>query len=328
MDQGVMIRVPCPLCGCRSTHYERTVRGFTLERCRRCRFVFANPRYGPDELINEYQRDPETYIATYDRLARTTVAADSDRILGELEALVPGRGRLLDVGRAAGHFFERAAGRGWEAHGVDPGEWTRQAAAARGLENLHVGLLADQNFPDGYFDVVTSIQVVEHLPRPRDDFAEVRRVLRVGGVFYVNVPNYNCLSIVLNRDDFELNSPMGHVNYFTPGTLRRMLSASGFEVLSTSTYGGLKWENLLGRRIVSDQSAAYRNVQGARDGGGAVGATGVRRGLKALIYPLVRDVLYRRAQVGMSLEAFARQPDGAPGGVAETESRVGRLCAG
>src|SRR5262249_26122198 len=136
-----------------------------------------------------------------------------------------------------------------------------EAARRRKVPHFHQGLLSDQHFPDEWFDAVCAQQVLEHLPDPARDLAEIRRVLRPGGVLYVNVPNYRCLSILLGRDDFELNWPMEHVNYFRPGTLRKLLDRCGFDVLRTSTFGGVKWENIVGKPTQSDESRARRGEQ-------------------------------------------------------------------
>jgi SAM-dependent methyltransferase len=312
LDCPALVRVPCPHCGGRPTRPERTVRGFALERCLGCGFVFANPQYPPDRVVREYEEQPELegLIRHYALVTTPETLASYDAILRGVEALLPGRGRLLDFGCAAGYFVERAAGRGWEAHGLDAGRWTAQAAAARGVANIHVGLLADRSLDEGSFDTVHAHQVLEHLPSPRDDLAELRRLLRPGGVLYANVPNYRCLAIVLGRDDFDLNYPMAHLNYFTPGSLARMVRAAGFEVVRTSTSGGLKWENLLGRPIASDRTRALAaSAPDAAGGPGAPRAAPARRPLwKRLAYPVVHATLYRWAQVGMTLEIFARRP--------------------
>ena len=246
----------------------------------------------------------------YARVTTPEVLAAYDRILAEVEALLPGRGRLLDFGCAAGYFVGHAADRGWEAHGLDAGRWAARAAAARGAANVHVGLLADRTFGEGTFDTVHAHQILEHLPSPLEDLAELRRVLRPGGVFYANVPNYRCLATVLGRDDFELNTPMGHLNYFTPGSLARMVREAGFEVVRTSTCGGLKWENLLGRPISSDRTRALAApASDPEAGAGARSADSTRRPLwKRLADPVVNATFYRWAQVGMTLEIFARRP--------------------
>lgn len=305
---ATLVRIPCPLCDSEDSVFARVLDGFRVERCKRCGFVFVNPQYGAAELITQYESRPEDeFILMYERLAKTSAYDDYKRILGEIEAFLPQRGRLLDFGCAAGYFFELASRRGWDAHGVDVGPWTRKAAAARQLENLHVGLLKDLSFPTGHFDVVYSNQVVEHLQKPKDDLAEIRRILRPGGLIYLNVPNYQCLSILLGRDQFEMNKPMGHLNYFTPRTLRALLEASKFHVIRTSTYGGVKWENILGRRIKSDQLSAYElsNVEASDDTTSTTCGVRSDSRLQQIVSKFARRLVYRWAQVGMSLEAIA-----------------------
>jgi 2-polyprenyl-3-methyl-5-hydroxy-6-metoxy-1,4-benzoquinol methylase len=45
------------------------------------------------------------------------------------------------------------------------------------------------DFPDGYFDVVTCIEVLEHVENVRQSLGEIHRVLRHGGTFAWTVPN-------------------------------------------------------------------------------------------------------------------------------------------
>jgi len=46
-------------------------------------------------------------------------------------------------------------------------------------------------FPDGYFDVVVSVAVLEHVQDLDATMLESLRVLKVGGMLWANVPNYN-----------------------------------------------------------------------------------------------------------------------------------------
>lgn len=305
-----LVRVPCPICGRTATKPERVIRGYALERCRGCGLVFANPQETATDLLGEYEDrgDPEQLIAFYERVTTPERLAEYDRILDDLAALLPERGRLLDFGCGPGYFFERAQRHGWNAHGVEVGAWAALAAARRGLRNFHAGLLANQPFRDGEFDVVTVQQVLEHLPAPRTTLAEIGRVLRPGGVLYANVPNYRTLSILLGRDDFELNYPMAHVNYFTPATLARLLTACGFDVLRTTSSGGLKWENLLGRRTISEEVRAAHDEPPTRVNHTAVVPQGSQQPwLKRLVFPAVKKLFYEWAKVGMTLEVFAQK---------------------
>jgi hypothetical protein len=106
-----------------------------------------------------------------------------------------------------------------------------------------------------------------------------------------------------------MNMPPEHVNFFTPGSLRRLLRAGGFGGVRTRTGGGLKWENLLGRRIVRDVAI---ECDGA-DTPVAAGAAGRRPGFRAVIKQavkttVVRPLFYDGLKVGMLLVGLARRP--------------------
>jgi 2-polyprenyl-3-methyl-5-hydroxy-6-metoxy-1,4-benzoquinol methylase len=269
--------------------------------------VFVNPQPVTAELKAMYLRkDAERQVDFYMRTVSPTKLLDHDRILQEIATRRPPGKRLLDIGCAAGHFMERARAAGFESHGIDVARWVEKVAERRGVANVRAVSLHEAAFPDEWFDVVHSNQVFEHLPRPLRELSEIRRILKPNGILYLNVPNYRCLSIVLGRDDFELNTPPEHVNYFTPRTLSALVRMGGFEPLGTSAYGGVKWENLLGRPITSEIAEAVR-----------AGAGSGRTSERPIVFRppprpslpgrLARAVLYRTLKVGMTLEIFARR---------------------
>ena len=309
-----MIHVACPLCDGDDQAFERTVRGFQLVRCRNCSFVFVNPRYSDaalDEIYTSKESDAHTDL--YSRIATPGLIAAYNLILDRLERLLPGRGKLLDVGCGAGYFFEQAQQRGWDAHGVDLGGWAADAAKARGLRNLHTGRLVDLGFPDRHFDVIFSAQMFEHLPEPRKELADMQRLLRADGLLYLDVPNYHTLPILLGRDDFMLNTPPQHLNYFTPRTLMKLLESSGWRSVQVATSDGLKWQNIFGRPIRSEIASAYGLGAAPRetvsDSDRPALSRTILNGIKATVRTtVVQPLFYRSLQVGMLLSATARCP--------------------
>lgn len=305
------VTVACPLCGGQEHRHERTIRGFSLVRCRDCDLVFVNPQLDAAEVARIYEdkKDPNEVIEIYTRLATPGVIGEYDRKLEQIETLRGSKGRILDFACAAAYFVERAAARGWDAHGVDIGSWVGLAAERRGIRNVHIGQLSELSFPESYFDVIYAAQVFEHLQAPVAILAELRRILRPDGLLYVDVPNYRTIPIMLGRDDFFLNSPPQHINFFTPRTLELLLKSGGFHIEFLSTEGGLKWENLIGRPIASDIADAYRARTADNRSVPRTYRWSAAASLKSVLRPLVAGLFYRSAKVGINLVAISR-----PGG--------------
>jgi len=197
--------------------------------------VFVNPQPSAETLAAGYSGDDdladliggrpdkiefyETWFSQRDRRRWADVLARMARKVG--------RGRLLEYGCGPALVGQAAADDDWQVEAIDIGEWIRQLQPQRRFP-LHVGTLGDHDWPAGHFDAVYAQDVLEHLQRPLDELRELARLLRPGGVIYVHVPNYASLTIRLGVSRFAYNEPLGHLNYFTPGLLTRMLRRAGF----------------------------------------------------------------------------------------------------
>ncbi len=111
--------------------------------------------------------------------------AVAERTFGKqiaLKLVPPGEGgRALDLGCREGHQTRWLQKRGYEVTSVD-------------VEALFDGAqVVDANeplpFPDRYFDLVWSSEVIEHLKDPRRSLTELRRVTKPGGRLILTTPN-------------------------------------------------------------------------------------------------------------------------------------------
>ena len=138
------------------------------------------------------------------------------------------RPTLLDVGCATGTFLLEAAAQ-FDAAGVELNDTTANVARGRGL-NVTTGSIADVPGEER-LDVITMLQLIEHDPEPATLLEEAHRLLRPGGILYMNTPNVDSASFSLFRERHMHVSSFGHVSLFTAASLTALLQECGFELV-------------------------------------------------------------------------------------------------
>ena len=118
--------------------------------------------------------------------------------LGWIEARAPLAGRrVLDVGCGGGILAEAMAGRGADVLGIDLAEASlgvaRLHALERGVALEYRAISAEDCAADmpGEFDVVTCLEMLEHVPDPASIVAACGRLVKPGGQVFFSTLNRN-----------------------------------------------------------------------------------------------------------------------------------------
>lgn len=98
--------------------------------------------------------------------------------------------RLLDVGCGNGSFLMLAKELGWHVYGCDPDPKAVNVALRTGAEVRIGGIEVYQDL-EGKFDVITMSHVIEHVHDPRKVIAIAYKLLKPGGILYIDTPNLN-----------------------------------------------------------------------------------------------------------------------------------------
>jgi len=200
--------------------------------CHRCRLVYQNPRPKADDMIASYVgMENEEYLREMD--CRSINAHLSVMTIRQHIK----KGRLLDVGCSTG-FILNAARPSFQVEGVEPSLWS--ARQAQNMFNLKVqqGSIEDSNFKDNSFDVVSMVDVIEHLTDPKSALKKVNQILRPNGLFYIVTPDFRSLSSCLMGRYWWGLRP-SHLYYFSRKTLSRLLKQTGFRPVTIKSYGRL-----------------------------------------------------------------------------------------
>ncbi|HZR81713.1 MAG TPA: bifunctional glycosyltransferase/class I SAM-dependent methyltransferase [Candidatus Binatia bacterium] len=225
----------CPLCGDAGFRPRVERAGHRMVECSACGLWYLRPMptraalerfYGADYYASE--ESCSAGYGDYAALADDLRATFRRRLA--LVTEVPPSARLLDVGGGYGYLADAAA-----ADGRFRERWVVEAsgdAAARvaGGHRVVVGWFPDVALPDGFFDVVSLQDCLEHLPDPRAALARARDVLRAGGVLILTTPNTRSwLARLQGRRWLSLKFPE-HVVLFSRDSLARALGEAGFRV--------------------------------------------------------------------------------------------------
>lgn len=201
-----------------------------LVQCSQCGFVFCSQIPTLEELNHHYS----TSYSRNDFLSPITVK----RYHEILDTFEPFRktGNLLDIGCGIGYFLDVAKERGWKVYGT---EYTQEALKINRDKGftMHEGKLNAENYTPGFFDIVTSFEVIEHINNPQEDVANIKTILRSGGAFYATTPNFNSLSRYYLKEKWNVICYPEHLSYYSPKSIHYLFNSFGFKKMFIQTTG-------------------------------------------------------------------------------------------
>ncbi len=226
----------------------------------KCGMVFPNPMPVPLDL-NQHYDEPDEYFVHHDTGEKNVRAA---WILNQAETIVR-KGRMLDIGAGRGETLRAARDLSWDAVGIEPSikfaDHAREYSGAEVFESLQ------DRFPSESFDFVVLAGVIEHLYNPDETIQEISRILRPGGVLFLDAPNESGLYfhlgnlyLKLRGRDWVVNlaptfAPF-HVFGFSPSSLRQLLSKHDLRIAQSRVYGGESYVPTDGLRGFVEQQCA------------------------------------------------------------------------
>jgi len=239
-----VVEVPCPLCG--SGDREELYREYGaigICRCRQCSLMYVSPRLKAPEQV--YWGDVEKYVEESRLIFKGKAAHHRDpNYIEELDTIARYKpvGRFLDVGCNMGMLLRHIKTRKWTAVGVEPSpSFAKIAREWQGVQVYNCFLHELPASEEHSFDVVALSDVFEHICDPLPFLGEVRRLLRDDGILYVKVPNgawnlfkQRAMAAMGRKPSQGIWDSYEHVVHYTDRTLRKMLAAGGFEVVSIS----------------------------------------------------------------------------------------------
>jgi SAM-dependent methyltransferase len=235
---ATMTAPPCRLCGSPTSqigdkYSAFSRRQYSICHCSSCHFSFvADPwtefaKIYSEEYYEGRGADPSVdfvfELEHPDQTIREYEWAGVLRVVNSLVNLGPGT-RWLDFGCGNGGLVRYVREHsGCQMVGFEEG-WIRGKAVATGIPYLEREQLDNCNET---FDVITAIEVIEHIVYPLDVLKYICRLLKPGGLFFFTTGNAKRFRNRLLHWSYVV--PDVHVSFYEPTTLGRALTIAGFQ---------------------------------------------------------------------------------------------------
>ena len=207
--------------------------------------------------------------------------------------------QILDLGCGTGTMLGHLRRFG-EAEGVDADERAVGFCHARGEDRVQ--LLESQAFPfpDDSFDLLTALDVLEHIEDDRGALREVARVLRPGGTFLATVPAYRWMWGA--QDEIS-----HHFRRYSADELKRKIPEAGLNLQRLTHFNTILFAPIaavrLARRLRPPTGEARSDFKMTGEGTG-------NRLLAEVFSSEARWLRRRNLPLGVSMLALAGAPEG------------------
>lgn len=202
-----------------------------IVKCADCDLIYCSPRDASEKLIERYT-DFEDSNYEKERIARSMTHS---RVFKKVQVLQSTPGKLLDIGCATGTLLKVAKRSGWGATGIEPSAWASKMGKKKFGLNIIQGSLETHKFKSEEFDVVTCLDVIEHVSSPKMLLKEIHRILKENGILCLVTPDISSmLSRIMGENWWHIRPD--HIYYFSKETLVLLLESQGFEVVKIARY--------------------------------------------------------------------------------------------
>ncbi|WP_455376224.1 bifunctional 2-polyprenyl-6-hydroxyphenol methylase/3-demethylubiquinol 3-O-methyltransferase UbiG [Kaarinaea lacus] len=155
--------------------------------------------------------------------------------------------QVIDVGCGGGILAESMAGKGATVTGIDMGEAPLNVAQIHGMESgvkVHYEKISAENMADRLpenFDIVTCMEMLEHVPDPSQTVASCSKLVKPGGDVFFSTINRNPKSFL-----FAIVGAEYLLRLLPRGTHEYRSFIRPSELESWARHAGLTLKNIIG----------------------------------------------------------------------------------
>ncbi len=230
----------CPVCHSKLSKNYCRKDSFQHVKCRACGMVYITPRLNHaatlefynssvNEIYNEQKfhaydegESPDDQINATNLGLITEYFATTDNVKGSLVGK-----SLIEIGCAKGYFLKQAKKLGAEVRGVELNKVNAEAARSSVGAYIYEKDIFELHLPSETFDIVYMRDVIEHIHNPLPFVVELSRLLRPGGMIFIETHNIDGLIHRLVGGKHTCLFGFEHPVHWSYKTLKIALEKSG-----------------------------------------------------------------------------------------------------
>lgn len=198
---------------------------FALVRCRKCDFVFTNPRpedaalgkfYESEDYISHQNKSTNLINFVY-KLVRSYTLRGKEKLINSFGE----KGKLLDIGCGTGHFLAYCQDKGWEIAGVEADSKARQLASEQTATDLYSSV---HELPDKpKYEMITLWHVLEHIPDLNEAIDKIKGILKKKGRLIIAVPNHQSWDAQQYKEYWAAWDVPRHLWHFDQKSMKQLM---------------------------------------------------------------------------------------------------------
>lgn len=231
----------CPLCQYKSEmKIKSNVNGSNILLCPNCTLEFMYPQTSDEELSKIYSNQNYPTCNFDNGIEENPMTLMKRKTFnGILKKILPycSNGNLLDIGCSSGLLLEEAKLFGFEPYGIEISEYASGIAKKRmGNDRIHNGILETSNFNKNFFNVITMIDVIEHVRNPIEILKNVKNILNStgGGYILITTPDTDSIIKKIMRKKW-IYYHQEHLFYFNKLSIKKLCDICGYKLVYYSS---------------------------------------------------------------------------------------------
>lgn len=224
----------CALCRSTDTTVLFVKQGVDYSECRGCEFRFSSPDVNPNlaNALDAYEAAYLQYLAP-----EPVDQANFDSLCAWMEQQGSLHdARVLDVGAGSGKLVRHLRACGVCAEGLEPSRALFEHFLSGDRAFTCDMLGSFRRSTSTRFDVITALDVIEHVADPVEFLREVAELLKPGGALFVSTPDVGSLTAKAFGRRWHFYYPY-HLSYFSPKTLTAEAKRHGLTLIDVCHRG-------------------------------------------------------------------------------------------